>query len=80
MNKSPKMPLVIGGVSTFLAACCWLLQLPPADSSRWSEKHWSVYQVNHVAEGFCMLGFALLAILFFGAALFRWFKCRKQKE
>jgi hypothetical protein len=43
MTKSSKTPLVIAGVSAFLAACCWLLRMPPTDTSQWSEKMWSVH-------------------------------------
>jgi len=80
MTKSPKTPFVVSGVSAFLAACCWLLQLPPADTSQWTEKRWSVHRVNHATEGISMLIFALLAALFFAVALYRWLRNGKQKH
>jgi hypothetical protein len=80
MSKSPRTPFVISGVAAFVAVCCWFLQLPPADTSQWSEKRWSVHRVNHATEGLCMLGFTLLAVLFFAFALYRWLRYRGKSD
>ena len=80
MSKSPNIPLMFAGVAAFIAVCCWFLQLPPVDASKWSEKMWSVHRVNHATEGFCMLGFAFLAVLFFAVAMYRWLRYRGQRD
>src|SRR5687767_7492354 len=80
MSKSPRIPFIISGVAAFITLCCWFLQLPPADTSQWSEKRWSVHRVNHATEGFCMLGFMLLAILCLAFALYRCLGSRGQRN
>lgn len=80
MTKSPSKPLVIGFVASLLSAFCWLLVLPPADTSQWSEKMWSVHRVNHFSEDLCMIGFALLAVIFFAVAFYRWLRYRGRRD
>lgn len=79
VTKSPTTPMIIGFVAALVAGCCWLLSLPPVDTSQWSEKMWSVHRTNHFTEDLCMMVFALLAVLFFGIASYRWFGSRRRR-
>ena len=80
MTKSPTTPLVCGGISAFLAGCCWLLQLPKVDTAKWSEKMWYVHRLNHGTGDLCMVAFTLLAALFFAVALYRWIRLGMQRH
>jgi hypothetical protein len=79
-RRSASTPLIIAAALAFLSGCCWLLKLAPADAVLWSEKRWSIHQADHLTEAVCMDVFALLAILFFGVALYRWLRYRKQRN
>jgi hypothetical protein len=63
----------------FLSAGFWLLQLPPADTSQWTEKRWVVHRVNHSTENLCMTVFGFLAVICLILAIYRWLRYRGER-